>query len=118
MNCYFCKQTFLHVEVDDVINRCCNYCVKDYNLDSVVTSYEVDYGDKTIFYHRRTDVMVRAHIYYDIYHVRLHLDDNHTVIHEVRTPILTRETPLVKLPGFPITPANIKEKLKLYLLFS
>jgi hypothetical protein len=49
-----------------------------------------------------------------LYHVRLHVRENYTYIGE------SADNPkkIMKVPGFPVNPQNVKDKLKIYLTFS
>ena len=91
--CYFCNFKFNN---NGDTNYYCNECPLKYNLTYVITTYD-SMGE-----------IKYAHIYYNFYHVRLHLKENYTVVDRI----------LVNLPGLPLNPSNVKEKLKLYMLFS
>lgn len=104
--CYFCRAEETALRTD---RHGCPHCTYNYpGVGWVLSTYD-DYG------------IIFAHIYLDAtetpghwYHVRLHIRDNYTIIRDTNDFNID----LLKLPGFPINPANAKEKVKLYLLFS
>jgi hypothetical protein len=110
LNCYFCKgELYKPGKIASGILRC-EPCQSKYDLESVITTFDVN-----------TFEAMYAHIfiysddlYGKIYQIQLTLDENCTLI--IDDAISNK--PLLKLPGFPITPQNAKEKLKLYLTFS
>lgn len=138
MNCYFC-QTKLKDDkrTDQYADRYhpnsgswdCPDCAGQYDLHSVSVVTSLDDGE-----------LLYVHLYVPdknfkvtyipgpgmlpgrsfsvqcghMYHVRLHLRENYTYIGEAYDD----PQELLRVPGFPITPQNAKEKLKLYLTFS
>lgn len=134
MKCYFC-QNELEQDPDNspgpfksIRSKSCDYCTTTHGIHHV-----------SFIYHKDGSYMY-AHIYLDkqkytfieeprmigkflspgfkirdnlTYHIRLNMDSKTTDILEYGT---TKE--LVHLPTLNITPANVREKTKLYLLFS
>jgi hypothetical protein len=98
MNCYFCLRP---ISGDFHQNWDCLLCPQEYQLFRVITSTDTDGS------------LLYAHIFptYKL-QVRLHLRENLTYVEKVNT-----YEKLLEIPGFPITPANSKNKVKLYLTF-
>jgi hypothetical protein len=131
MKCYFCNKE-VQMEPDNSpgtfhtrMSKSCDYCTKTHGIHHVSCVYEKD--DVTYKYvHIYTDeqkyIRIGATSFFDrgivvetntTYHVRLNFEDKTTSFLVYGT---TKE--LLRLPTFNITPANVREKLKLYLLFS
>jgi hypothetical protein len=97
--CYFCQGQISPVDF-------CWRCSNDNDLSSVFTIYEDGYP-------------IVAHIYLKPtprhqWHVCLWITGNYTEIENVGVGSVE----LLRFAGLPLTPANVKDKLKLYLLFS
>lgn len=105
--CYFCNTP--DTSLSSLVNIICPACPFKHNLSDVITTYKLDAFLNVV------DILY-AHIYWSGYHIRLHLKENYTVIFNAN--ILSFHQEALRLPGFPINPSNIKEKLKLYLVFS
>jgi hypothetical protein len=99
INCYFCQS---ELETHFNCNIECVKCAQDNQLRQVINTLDELNGR-----------FIYAHIYPDDeWHIRLELNNNITCIKSklVRGRIIT-------LKGFPITLSNVKEKLKMCLLF-
>jgi hypothetical protein len=113
MKCHFCQQEGPQSRAtEDALNYYCQSCPNG-ELRSVISSYEAELLTLTA-----TDKIIYAHMYVvfegkgdNICRVRLHLQEDRTVIFAPNTKI-------IDVPHFPINPSNVVEKLKLYLLFS
>jgi hypothetical protein len=105
--CYFCNPT---------LKECspCQACQDKYNLDYVYTRYiDTEHNGDLKLYFSEIGLNINGIYYY----VRLRfLDYTYAPINETR--IYVNHKLILTLPGYPFTPANIKDKLKLYLLFS
>lgn len=128
MKCYFCRNE-IQMRPDHSagpyrvrISETCPHCAPTYNLHEVCTTVDENgefeyahiYPDKqkyiTVQGPRPSPIHVPTNT---TYHIRLNIKENTTYI-GVNTTIKD----LLNLPGMPIKPANAREKLKLYLLFS
>lgn len=108
MYCIFCYQPIL-------FNR---NAPPAYVLCETCSSGEIEVGFSFTDKNKIEAELLYAHIhmYYgtnEYYHVRLHLLEHKTAIRKDR-----KREPILFLPGFPLNPTNIKNKLKLYLTFS
>lgn len=134
IKCFFCNSP-LEMELDTSggpfrvrHSLSCKLCEKQGNLHEVISTYKEDGSFQ--YAHIHTDEpnyklidqprMIGRHILPPIrvrtnisYHIRYNVDENTTDIIE-----LGDIDPIVSVPGQKINPANAREKLKLYLLFS
>jgi hypothetical protein len=111
MNCYFCQEK-VYLQASH-FQYACHFCQNKYQLSRVLTTSQ----------HKDDEVVQYAHIFHDtpqkIYHVRLHIFENYTNIAIIKPDNSNYVTPCaLQLPGYPLTPANVKTKVTLYLLFS
>jgi hypothetical protein len=109
MRCYFCQSLLSSHEGTSPCFSCINVNEK--------IDVRISYLNGKLIY---------AHIFVFNLHVRLHLQDNFTLLIKPDvysgfpvTPANGQQIPgvLLQLPGFPITPANAHQKVKLYLTF-
>jgi hypothetical protein len=130
MKCYFC-QNELEQDPDtspgpfkSIRSKSCDYCTSTHGIHHVSFIYHKDgsymyahiYLDEvkytrvgaTNFFNRGISIPLNT-----TYHIRLNMDNKTTSILEYGT---TKD--LLTLPTLNITPANVREKTKLYLLFS
>jgi hypothetical protein len=95
-----------------VFMHTCFSCQNKYQLRRVVTT-----SQKT-----DNEIIQYAHIFYDTpqrtYHIRLHIFDNYTNIAIIKPDGYYSDNSALRLPGYPLTPANVKNKLPIYMLFS
>jgi hypothetical protein len=132
MKCYFCQN---ELELDTTNPRfssphwdtwkSCDYCTSTYGLYEVVTG--VDAKGNLEYAHIRLDKPDYDYDAHEIpppemyeppvkpqFIIRLNLYSNDTdIYHYHLSPII-----VLRLPGYPINPANARDKVKLYLLFS
>ncbi len=132
MKCYFCQNELEpakdqqgHVRKDSW--ESCNYCTSTHGLYSVITTANED--GQYLYAHmypeeRKYMAISRGSVgrflltpWYvpcnTTYHIRLNVKEDTTDI------MVTASTDiLLHLPGLNMKPSNVKEKLKLYLLFS
>lgn len=122
MKCYFC-----HNDLTQLIQYQypCPSCKEMYKLQDVIMCTDID--DRILFAHMYlTDKDYRIiHLPGAFgltsievgkkYHVRLHLREDFTVI---ASPLNNEYNHITNLPGFPLNPSNIHQKLKTYILFS
>jgi hypothetical protein len=105
--CYFCNS---------IINESdsCQVCEYKYDLDHVSTHYigTEHNGDLKLYF---SDFGLNINGIY--YHVVLNFLDWHTYASMNETEILRNHKLILTLPGYPFTPANVKDKLKTYLTF-
>lgn len=123
MNCYFCqyelikqKSKALYYQFYDPCPNCSNqndilnvYTSKDYCQIYVGVNYKIINIPGSFPMSNSCLELGRK------YQIRLHLHEGFTNICET-TGDTVKE--LFKVPGFPFTPQNAKEKLSLYLTFS
>jgi hypothetical protein len=108
LTCYFCNS---------IINNpnYCNTCKDKYDLEYVYTGY-IDFknnGDLKLGFSEIGVCINEIH-----YRVVLRFLDYSTDTSINETKIYAGNTHILMLPGYPFTPANIKDKLKLYVLLS
>ena len=103
MNCYFCNS---FIGAADLINFNCDDCAQKYDLTAVVNSVKRSFNVCELLY---------VHIFYDKYHIRLYINGNETTI---SCDNAAPEHNILTLQGFPLKPSNIKDRLKLLLVFS
>ena len=132
MNCYFCQQP-LKLEKSRSNNfhnsyESCENCIKHHDLLDVYTVLDdhqellfaqiyVGHNYKVITIPGPGSLSFCSS-HFELgrkYQIRLHLKQYYTNICETTGDDIKQ---LLQIPGFPINPANAKEKLKLYLLFS
>lgn len=127
MKCHFCQN---ELERDDTQPRhssphyedwkSCNHCTSTSGIYMVLTNDEFAhmYMDKQEFGRVPGPPNIPGGDMFfpknEVFVIRLNLLTNSTDIYTY----FYEPKPLMHLPGFPINPANAKEKLKLYLLFS
>ena len=109
IKCYFCKRMIINNQDDD---DCCLYCQNTYGLGQVITFP----GFLAHIYTHRFDKSGLFGTNAPVFHIRLRLKDNITEIVDPYSSIY-EENILCELEGFPITPANVKQKLKTLLVF-
>ena len=128
MKCYFCHNE-LEQDTDNspgpfksIRSKSCDYCTSTHGIHHVSFIYEKDgrymyahiYLDEVKYnimrglMHRNTRIPLNS-----TYHIRLNMKDKTTSVLVYGT---TEE--ILCLPTLNITPANVREKIKLYLLFS
>jgi hypothetical protein len=106
--CYFCNSTLNG-------DGYCRACKDKYNLDYVYTRYfDRKNNDDYKLYYSGIGLYINE-IYY---HVELKFIDWDTYTPINETNIYVNHKLILTLPGYPFTPANVKDKLKKYLLFS
>jgi hypothetical protein len=102
-SCHFCGHT---EEFDNTkIHYYCFPCQRKYDIAAVITS--------TGFPNNKNNY---AHIIGNGYHIRLNIEDNTTDI-MINYRGTSSGDQILSVPGFPITSANFKEKLKMILTF-
>lgn len=96
LQCYFCQKEIFHTE--DKINYYCYACCKG-DIETIYTSYVAN-------------ELVRAHIYFNNFHIRMNIRENNT-------DIFSRDELnfIIKLPGFPINLNNLSSRLSTILTF-
>jgi hypothetical protein len=106
--CYFCNSI---INIDGY----CRACKDKYNLDYVFTGYfdKENNGDL-----KPSSSQIGLYINDIYYYVVLRFLNYHTYVPFNETNIYRGGKPVLKLSGYPFTPANIKNKLKTYLVFS
>jgi hypothetical protein len=108
LTCYFCNS---------IINNpnYCNTCKDKYDLEYVYTGYidDKNNGDLKLYYSE-----IEVYINKIIYGIELKFIDWDTYAPVNDTKIYRNRELILTLPGCPFTPANIKDKLKSYILFS
>jgi hypothetical protein len=108
--CYFCNSILNNV-------NCCQTCRDAYGLDYVYTTYISDKNNNDLMtYYSEIGVTINK-IQYSIDYQFLDCE-TFIPINKIETGIYGGSKFILMLPGRPFTPANIKEKLKLYLIFS
>jgi hypothetical protein len=106
INCFFC-QINLAQEPDpgEITHYACTSCSNKPPVYNVLTTYK-----------RSMQEVTRGHLYLTLndkkYHIRCVADGNKTEI-----SCKDDEELVMTVPGFPITPNNAEQKLKLYLTF-
>lgn len=134
MKCYFCQND---VEQDpdnspgpfkSLRSKSCDYCTKTHGIYHVSFIYEEDGSFKYahIYLDKEERILIRDAqvigryisppefvVLNKTYHIRLNMAAENTSVMVYGT---TEE--LLCLPTLNITPANVREKIKLYLLFS
>lgn len=128
MNCYHCKA---ELSKGDTGHFHCPDCIKKYDLMDVIMCNENDHSNIPLYFHiyvaspdykvvtipSPRPPMISA-MHFEVgrkYHVRLHLQENYTAI---ASPCGDNYNHIVDVPGFPITPENVRRKLPTYILFS
>lgn len=127
MKCYFCKN---ELEKDTTQPRhssphyedwkSCDHCTSAHGIYMVLTNdeYAHMYMEKQEFVHMSGSPNIpgsnMSFPKNEVFIIRLNLLTNST---DIFTYFYDPKK-LLHLPGFPMNPANVKEKLKLYLLFS
>jgi len=129
IRCYFC-QTYLEESYANI--HFCVTCQKDFDLNHVSTVVDnsgllcyahiyllgPDYKTVVVPTARHPNFPGVGSLTLETgtkYHVRLHLQEEFTSISK---PLNDSYNHIVDVPGFPITPANIRKKLPTYILFS
>lgn len=111
--CYFCHHDISNAKASRIAPIFdCFTCSLRHNLHRVITVWN------------EYDELLYAHIYpeHDVkmdagYHIRLHLKENYTNI-DYRDSNGELIDTIMTLPGYPLKPSNVEDKLKLYILFS
>jgi len=113
MNCYFCKSSILTLEQDyndTIFNRTCQKCSSiGVSVENVIEDGELVKAILYVTYEKTDPAYVTTNII--IYHVK----KNMTYIHY---SIGNYTAACLKVSGQMFTPSNVRNKLKLYLLFS
>jgi hypothetical protein len=113
--CYFCKSTLGG-------DNLCQICKDKYGLILVYTEYNIT----NISYITDNIIDDNLKLYYsaiilDVNSVRYHIGARHsnygTSVPVNETAIYRNHNYILTVPGYPFTPANVKEKLKTYLIF-
>lgn len=104
--CYFCSAKLTHSIYDEGVYHRCQDCIVKYDLEDVATATVC--GKPTYIHMKMRNLKVG---------VRLNLIAKITEILTV-ADLGFYEKLIATLPGFPLHPNNIHQKLKLYLLFS
>lgn len=105
--CYFCHTK----TVRDQGRNLCIECAEEHQLRIVCMS--PDFNNKKLIY---------AHIFMDnpsgtgMFQIRLHLTENKTEIDALKSLFQHRELVII-IPGFPLNPANVKQKLSNLMAF-
>jgi hypothetical protein len=103
--CYFCQNLLYQEEGYFSSHWACLFCTEKYQLHEVITTKLAPEKDP-----------LYAHIYLTKkLHIRLHLRENLTYIEDAYRGGINNY--LIKMDGFPITLANVKSKVQLYLTF-
>jgi hypothetical protein len=132
MKCYFCQN---ELELDTINPRpssphwdawkSCSHCTSTYNVYEVITGVDtkgnldfalirLDEPDNWYDAHQIPPPEMYEPPVKPSFMIRLNLCSNNTDIYYWHLG----PTMVLRLPGYPINPANAREKLKLYLLFS
>lgn len=105
--CYYCNN---EIPFDTINSLNCEFCTNKYNLHAVYTTW-------------RVDEILYVHIYIKLknmgdYHVRLHLRKNITYILKgvIDNNGAHNFDEIMTVPNCIFTPANVAEKLPIYLL--
>jgi hypothetical protein len=110
--CYFCNSI---INIDGY----CRACKDKYDLNYVYTDYfDIENNGDIKLNCSAIGLNINGIYYYVVlrfldYHT--HVPVNETIIY---MGFITTIEPILTLPGYPLTPANVKEKLKKYLIFS
>jgi hypothetical protein len=109
MNCYYCQQLcYEDIMPSRKINYYCIKCAQKNNLKRWIGfEFEKDKLTDSFIYCTIKGIEFMVVSYFLINCTKIHSYDSEDPI-----------TPIMILPGLPITPDNVNEKLKLYLLFS
>lgn len=108
--CYFCHHDISQARASNKAKIFdCIRCSSRHKLHRVITVW--DEYDRLLYAHMYPRMGVEKNAGY---HIRLHLQENYTYVGWNESEAKT----ILTLPGYPMQPSNVNEKLKLYLLFS
>jgi hypothetical protein len=130
ITCFFCGSPLVMAPDNSggnfrvKVSESCKKCEADGNLDEVTSTYNDDgsfnwihiFTDKQEYTTIMAGFPIPRPMYFRknrSYHIRYHVETDTTDI-----MVLGDVDPIVSVPGQKIKPANAREKLSLYLLFS
>ena len=127
--CYFCKSEVYNRPSSGPKQSNCYFCFKcpGGHISHVITVYLNGEPDLAHIYIDNSKIYTRENISMDfeerfqssnkmIYHVRMHLQDNYTVVCDPTGEVFKGK--VAEFEGFPLTPQNIEHRLKTILVFS